>query len=70
MSIRSTNKENGENKVVHRKMSLPDAQPNGPGTAAEGAASDEDRRASTGDFNVPIVTSLSPGVDSVNEGDG
>ena len=69
MAIKSTPKENGEKKVVHRRMSLPDPQPNGVASlTAEDGISDEDRRASTGDFNVPIVTSLSPGVDSVTEG--
>ena len=57
------NKQNSDKKVVHRRMSLPDPKP------GLGEADDEgDRRASTGDFSVPIVTSVSPGVDSVTEG--
>ena len=44
-------------------MSLPDHKLGGGDVDDEG-----DRRASTGDFSVPIVTSVSPGVDSVTEG--
>ena len=45
-------------------MSLPDPKPGGSGEADD----EGDRRASTGDFSVPIITSVSPGVDSVTEG--
>lgn len=45
-------------------MSLPDPKPGGCGEADD----EGDRRASTGDFSVPIITSVSPGVDSVTEG--
>lgn len=64
---RQSTKENVDKKVVHRRMSLPDSEANGD---TEGTGSNEgDRRASTGDFNVPIITSsVSPGLDSVIEG--
>lgn len=63
-------KENGEKKVVHRRMSLqlPDAQANGVDDMDGSGSVEGDRRASTGDFSVPIVTAVSPGVDSVIEG--
>ena len=61
-------KQNSEKKVVHRRMSLPDPKPNGPGSGEADDEAKDDRRASTGDFSVPIVTSVSPGVDSVTEG--
>ena len=51
-------------------MSLPDSEANGhDGEDTIGTRLDDvDRRASTGDFNVPIVTPVSPGVDSIIEG--
>ena len=51
-------------------LQFPDAHANGLGVDdTDGSGSVEgDRRASTGDFNVPIVTAVSPGVDSVVEG--
>ena len=57
--------------MVHHRMSLPDPEPHSPGVdgeAGEGGVNKEDRRASTGDFSVPVVTPVSPGVDSLNEG--
>lgn len=62
--LQPVTKQNADKKVVHRRMSLPDPKPGGCGEADD----EGDRRASTGDFSVPIVTSVSPGVDSVTEG--
>ena len=63
LNHKPSTKKNGDKKVVHRRMSLPDPKPGSGETDDDG-----DRRASTGDFSVPIVTSVSPGVDSVTEG--